>query len=232
MKEAFIKTENYNTLNEAVSNLLALPPSAPRICLGYGSFGQGKTMSLDRIAAQHRTLIFRAGQTWTKSSFLGDLCDTLGLDRQGTSSTLYARAMNDLRGNPRLIIIDEIDTLLRSTRYEVLETVRDLHDEAYVPILFVGMEESDAKFKKHKHYYSRIVEFVKFKSTGLEDIKQFCSLSDIEVEDDLVKYFTTKYGNLRQIKVLILRLEGAAKVNDIKSCGLKQFKQLELEHGQ
>lgn len=231
MKEAFIKTQNYNTFSEAVSNLLLLPPTAPRIGLGYGAFGLGKTMSLSRIAAEHRALLFRAGQTWTKSSFLGDLCDSLGLDRQGVSSTLYNRILNEFRNDSRMIIIDEVDTLLRSSHYEVLETIRDLHDEAHVVILFVGMEEANAKFKRHKHYYSRIVELVKFIPTTFSDIKQFCELSTVSIEDDLVKYFSGKYGNLRQVKVLILRLESASKANDIVTCNLKLFKELELENG-
>ena len=93
------------------------------------------------------------------------------------------------------------------------------------------MEESNAKFKKHRHYYSRIVELVEFKPIVKEDIKKFCELSDVKIEDDLINFFYTKYPNLRNIRVLLIRLEKYCELNGYESVDLKIFRESGVEHG-
>ncbi|MDR0408674.1 MAG: AAA family ATPase [Campylobacteraceae bacterium] len=230
MLETFIETHNYSKLSEAFTRLSNLPITAPKMGLGYGNFGLGKTFALERIAANTHAVILRAVQTWSKKSFLEKLCLELSLDVSGGASRMYERVVDELLQNRRILIIDEIDALLRSQKFEVLELLRDIHDETNIVLFLIGMEEANAKLKKHRHFYSRIVEFVEFKPIIKDDVKRFCSLSDkVKIEDDLVDYFTKKYPNLRQIRVLLIRLENAAKINNIQSCDLKKFQSLKIE---
>lgn len=231
MREEFITTVNYSTLYEAVQSLKNLPRSAPKMGLGFGHFGLGKTFSLEKIAALENAILLRAAQTWTKSSVLSDLCEELGVDINGHAPIKYKRVIESLVSEPRVIIIDEIDALLRSSKFEVLEMFRDFHDETGVVIFFVGMEESNRKLKKHKHFYSRIVEFVEFQAINKADIEKFCDLSDLKISADLIEYFYRKFPNLRQIKVLLIRLEKYCEVNDIEAVDLKTFKQSGAEYG-
>lgn len=231
MKEEFITTVNYSTLYEAVQSLKSLPRSAPKMGLGFGHFGLGKTFSLEKIAAMENAILLRAAQTWTKSSVLSDLCEELGVDTNGNGPIKYKRAIESLVSEPRVIIVDEIDALLRSSKFEVLEMFRDFHDETGVVIFFVGMEESNRKLKKHKHFYSRIVEFVEFQPIHKEDIESFCRLSDVVIKQDVVEYFIKKFPNLRQIKVLLIRLEKYCSLNDIEEVDLKTFKMSGAEYG-
>jgi DNA transposition AAA+ family ATPase len=231
MREEFLQTQNYSRLFEAVQGLKSLPKSAPKMGLGFGHFGLGKTFSLEHIAAKENAILLRAGQTWSKTSVLTDLCEELGVDTNGHSPVKYKRVLESLISEPRIIIVDEIDALLRSTKFEVLEMFRDIHDEIGIVIIFVGMEEANRKLKKHKHFYSRIVEFVEFQPICKVDIEKFCELSDVKIEDDLVKHFWEKYKNLRQIKVMLLRLEKYCLANDIESVDLKTFKASEAEYG-
>lgn len=225
MTEEFIRTKNYIKLFEAIQSLKGLPDSAPKMGIGFGRFGLGKTFGLERIAAEENAVLLRCVQTWTKSSVLTELCEELGLDTMGTSSTKYRRVVESLLGNSRIIIVDEIDTLLRSSKYEVLEMFRDLHDETRSVVFFVGMEEANAKMKKHKHFYSRIVEFVPFQPISKEDIQAFCRLSKIKITDDLIEYFLNKHPNLRQIKVILIQIEKHCDLNDIDECTLKTFQE-------
>ena len=78
-----------------------------------------------------------------------------------------------LESNDIVFKDDKLKFSMKSDKNEVLEMFRDLHDETGVIVFFVGMEEANAKFKKHGHYYSRIVNFVKFEPIGKEDIKKF-----------------------------------------------------------
>lgn len=231
MKEAFVTTENYSRLKEAVSNLQNLPETAPRMGLGFGNFGLGKTFSLEKIALEEGAILLRAGQTWSKRSLLDILCVELGLDTRGHSPKLFERVRDAFVAEPRILIIDEVDALLKSDKHGVLELVRDLHDETPIIVFFVGMEEANAKFKRHRHYYSRIVELVQFLPTGRGDIERFCELSEVKITPDLVSYFTEKYPNLRQIKVMLLRLENFCAINGYAEVDLKLFKQSGAEHG-
>ena len=153
------------------------------------------------------------------------------MDSQGQASYLYKRVIESLISEPRIIIVDEVDAILKSTKNEVLELFRDIHDETGVIVFFIGMEESNAKFKKHRHYYSRIVELVEFKPIVKEDIKKFCELSDVKIEDDLIDFFYAKYPNLRNIRVLLIRLEKYCELNGYESVDLKIFRESGVEHG-
>jgi len=231
MQEKFIETKNYIKLVEAFSNLDSLPATAPRMGLGFGNFGLGKTFSLENIAARENAILLRAAQTWSKSSLLSKLCIELGLDSTGHSPAKYERVLESLLSEPRIIIIDEVDALLKSDKTSVLEMLRDLHDETQIILFFIGMEEANAKFKRHRHYYSRIVELVVFDQINKLDIEKFCGLSEVEIENDLINFFVKRYPNLRQIKVMLLRLENYCAMNSISRVDLKEFKSSGVEHG-
>lgn len=231
MKEEFVTTSNYSKLFEAMQSLKDLPRTAPKMGLGFGHFGLGKTFGLERIAAVENAILLRAAQTWSKTSVLTELCEELGVDTTGHSPIKYRRVLEALLSEPRIIIVDEIDALLRSTKFEVLEMFRDIHDESGIVVFFVGMEESNRKLKKHKHFYSRIVEFVEFLPICKDDIDKFCELSEVEIEADLLQHFWNKYKNLRQIKVMLLRLEKYCLLNEIEKCDLRTFKSSGAEYG-
>lgn len=224
MKEEFLQTQNYIKLYEAFQGLKELPMSAPKIGLGFGNYGLGKTMSLERITVQEDALLLRAVQTWTKSSVLREICNELNLDSSGQSSALYRRVVESLLAEPQIVIVDEVDAILKSTKNDVLEMFRDIHDETGVIVFFIGMEEAHAKFKRHRHYYSRIVEFVEFRPIAKDDIAKFCKLSDVLIEDDLIDYFYAKHPNLRNIRVLLIRLEKYCELNGFDSADVKVFK--------
>jgi DNA transposition AAA+ family ATPase len=230
MLQTFIPTRNYTKIKEAIARLRELPSTAPKMALGYGNFGLGKSFALEKIAAETNAILLRAVQTWGKKSLLEKLCLELDIDTSGGASRMYERLADELTNESRILIVDEIDTLLRSQKVEVLELLRDLHDQTGIVLIMVGMEESNAKLKRHRHFYSRIIEFVEFKPIGLDDIKKYCALCDkIKIEDDLCVYLEQKYPNLRQIYVLLTRVENAAKRNNITTCDLKTFKAFKVE---
>ncbi len=232
MKEAFIETENYIKIMEGFARLESLPAnSTRRLGLGYGSFGLGKTFALERVAVKKNAILLRAGQTWTKKVLAEKLCVELNLDVTGSSGHMIDRVCDDLRREYRIIIIDEIDTLLRGDKIEVFELLRDILDTTSSILFFVGMEEANAKFKRYKHYYSRIGEFVEFKNIGREDIKKFCRNCDVRIEDDVIEYFAKKYPNLRQIKMMLFRIEKRCDElhDDWESVSMERFHELKVE---
>ena len=232
MKVDFIETENYTTVLEAIQNLKRLPMDAPRIGLAFGNYGLGKTSALERIAAQDDSiLLMRAGQTWSKRSALDILCTEFGLDTKGHSPKLFERVRDHLLREEVTIVVDEVDTILKGPKVEVLEMFRDLHDETGTVVFFIGMEEANAKFKRHRHYYSRIVQKVKFKPIGINDIEKFCQLCEVKIDADLLHYLSKQWPNLREIRVMLLRLEEYCEMNGFVEVDLKTFKGSGVENG-
>ena len=52
MKEEFLHTQNYIKLEEAFQGLKELPMSAPKMGLGYGNYGLGKTIHIKNVTGQ------------------------------------------------------------------------------------------------------------------------------------------------------------------------------------
>jgi hypothetical protein len=96
-------------------------------------------------------------------------------------------------------------------------------------VFFVGMERSVKKIKNNPHYYSRLVKKVELTAISKDDIAKYCKLSDIQIEDDLITYFSKKYPNLRQVTVIMIRLESYCSINDFKSVDYALFKASPIE---
>jgi DNA transposition AAA+ family ATPase len=230
MLQEFIHTRNYTLIREAITRLQELPESAPKMGLLRGSHGLGKSFMCAKIQSETNAILLRALQVWSKKGLLRELCEELDIEASGDAGQMYKRVTNELANESRILIIDEIDALLRSQKFEVLELLRDLHDQTKTIVMMVGMEESNAKLKRHSHFRSRIVEFVEFKPVDLDDIKKYRKLSNkVKIEDDLCEYFAKKCPNLRQIYVLLTRIENAAKRNNIIACDLNTYKSLKVE---
>ena len=229
MEHVFIKTENYIKLFEGIQELKDLPDDAPKMGIGHGYFGLGKTIALEKIATDEDAVLLRAVQAWSLSSCLSHLCFELGLDETGTSSSKFDRVIDYLVRTPRIIIIDEIDAILKSEKKNVLEMLRDIHDIAHVVVFFVGMQGSIKKFRKDAHYYSRFAKKVELTAISRNDIAKYCEAATIKIEDDLITYFSKQYPNLRQIKVIIIRLEKYCMLNDFESANYELFKASNIE---
>ncbi|MDD3467873.1 MAG: hypothetical protein PHE67_12055, partial [Campylobacterales bacterium] len=131
----------------------------------------------------------------------------------------------------RLLIIDEIDIILTSKKVDILETIRDIHDKSQkVVVAMVGMQASNAKLKRHEHYYDRVIEAVELQHTSGVDIEKFCEQSEVKIMPDLLAHLSTKYPRLRKLKSIIIELEKLAKLNKITECNLDTFKELGVEN--
>jgi len=226
MQEAFVKTSNYTKFYELMSTLVDdLEGNAERMGLCFGVYGVGKTISISKIKDEFDAIVLRQNQTWTKSSVLKLLARELSIDSKSkTSSELFNEVIDSLMINPRPIIIDEIDGLLGADRFNILEFFRDIHDVSGNVIVLVGMESCNSRLKNHPHFYSRIVEKVKFRNIGADDIKKFVKQCEVALEPDLIEFFGKKYPNLRRIKVFILRIEKFCEANGLDSMSLATFR--------
>lgn len=224
MKHKFIPTTNYSNCLEAMRELSKLPRDMEKMGLFYGNAGRGKSLIIDKLAIDEGAALVRTLGSWTPKQMMIDICESLEIEDTGTTSTLQHRIIDELTLSKRILIIDEVDTLFMNGKKQLLLMLRDIHDMAKTPIILTGMEQCDKMFKRDTHYYERFSRKVKMGDTTEHDIKQLCINSDVVIEDDLVKYFFTQYGNFRPVKVLITALEEYCENNDLERVSLNTFK--------
>jgi AAA+ superfamily predicted ATPase len=228
MKHEFIKTKNYKKAKEAIEKLQNLPDEIPKMGLFYGKPGEGKSLILTKLVVEDEVTLIRTLSSWTPKEMLIDISDRLGLSTTGTKASLQRRIIAYLDFKKTVLLIDEIDSLFLQGKQETLVALRDLHDIAKTPIVFVGMENCKRRFQKDAYYYRRFSQRIEFTETTLEDTKLFCANSDVSIEDDLILYLYKKY-DFGDLVVVIDMIEEYCEKNDEESINLKLFKSEKIE---
>lgn len=232
MKHGFVETENFVKMQETIDTLKMLEAESfdsARIALFYGPFGIGKTWAIEKIAINEpKNIVFlRAEEVWTKSYLVKKLGVEFGCERKTIAETF--EALKDvIRVDERIIIVDEVDTLLKAEKMKLLEMLRDLTDQTSCVLIFIGMENAPLKWEKYGHYFSRVRK-VKMEKTCEKDIKAFCKLCNIEIKKDLVIHFFEKFGNLRLVKREIEEIEEYADLSGLEFMNLELYKEMKIE---
>jgi len=223
---------------ELMSTLDDMAGNLERIALGYGNPGVGKTTALEKIAKEFDGVLVRVLESWTPASSMTAVADALGVHTKGSTAEVVQRIIESLIENPRPIIVDEIDRALVGGKIGILESFRDLHDEAQVPLLLVGMGQCDARLQRHKHFYSRIVKKTFFSDTCKDDLEKFmglCGVGDgdtfepIVIKEDLKTYMKGKFKSIREIKVILKLLELWCETNDVYEVDMKTYRTAAIE---
>ena len=237
-KREFIKTKNYTAMFELLSTLVDMEGNLERIGLGYGNPGVGKTTALEMLAKEFDGVLVRVLESWTPASAMSAVADALGVHTKGSSASVVQRIIDSLIENPRPLIVDEIDRALVGGKIGILESLRDLHDQAQVPLLLVGMGQCDARLQRYRHFYDRIVKKTYFVDTPKDDIDKFiklCGVGDgddfeaIVIKDDLREYLRNRYKSIRAIKVILKLLELWCETNSVFEVDLETFKIAKIE---
>jgi DNA transposition AAA+ family ATPase len=194
------------------------------MALVYSDPGYGKSRTALHYALNDGAILVRTKKLMTGRWLLEEIVEELGASPAWKSKDLFAQAIQLLIARPRTIVLDEIDYFCSDSR--VIETMRDLHDIAHCPMIFVGMGAADKKLMRYPHLYDRFVAVQKFEKLDREDIRHMTGeLSDIQFEDDAIERIATdSQGRIREIIKMIHRGEAAARANRVKSIEGKYFR--------
>lgn len=105
-----------------------------------GPAGLGKTLTMKSAAVIHPGTIYMRIIQGTRRGpgLLSALAKQLGVPTRSTAAMVQGLIIDHLRGSDRLLLIDEAHQL----NVTALEALRDLHDEAGVPIVLCGTEDA------------------------------------------------------------------------------------------
>jgi DNA transposition AAA+ family ATPase len=169
-------------------------------------------------------VMIRTKKLMTGRWLLEEIVEELGAEPKWKSKDLFAQAVDLLGERRRTIILDEIDYFTSDSK--VIETMRDLHDIAHCPMVFIGMGQADKKLRRFPHVFDRFVDVIKFEKLDQTDVNQMCAdLSENKFETDAIEKITNEsQGRIREIIKMIHRAEAAAKSERLKSISARDFK--------
>lgn len=212
MKTTFAITKNvqrYMAGIEAVST-----PIRGRIgmMLAYGPPGTGKTETGMWYAAQNEVPYIRARDITSRRSLLSNIVGELGHAPSYRSDALFDQAVDQLMERPRVMIIDEVDYLMKGGMVEVL---RDLNDITNSPIILMGMEFADKKLKRYRHLFDRISAIVRLELFDEAETANLAGqICETPLADDAIAFVHKQaQGKLRLTTTWFSRAEQLAKLN-------------------
>ena len=214
MNKTFVKTTNVKNFIGLVENLINKQKNIPKMGLVYGEPGLGKSQTAMWLACKYDGIYLRASNLMTGRWLLEEMVKELDEIPRFYTADIFRQCVNTLKSSPQIIIVDEIDYLLKDFR--TIETLRDLHDETGVPIILVGMQLAKHKLKKHTHLFDRISEIYNFTEFEYSDIKQITEeISEVEITKDAVHLIHNKAKSFRQIVNTIDAFEKVAQANSL-----------------
>ena len=138
-------------------------------------------------------------------------------------SEMFEQCINHLRLNPHIIVVDEVDYLVNSSR--TIETLRDIHDMASVPVVLIGMQQAKKRLCTYKHLYDRISEKLEFQTFSQEDVSIIVDeLADVKMTDKVKEIIFEKINRFRQLSKAITTLENLAQTNGLLKIEEKHVK--------
>lgn len=199
-----------------------------RMMLIHGEPGRGKTTAACTIFSQYNGVLLTAKPGWRQRALLENLLLELG---SGVGHTTNARlldaAIKALGDRGRPLFIDEVDFLFEDKK--CLETLRSIHDCAFVPVVLIGMSSVsgyqgiNTKIKKHPQISDRIVQWIEFTPIDVADLNAMIAtitpgleLTD-EVKEALLK---ETHGNVRRVKTSLIQMRFSAACAGTKTVRL------------
>ena len=218
MKPIFAMHSIIERATSLVTSLIERDKGIPGLALIFGPPGLGKTRFGIWLADKIGAIFVRALATATLRSFLQDLVFELGVQPMFRCSDLYRQARQALSENPRLVIVDEIDRLAAS--WQAIEMLRDLSDETGIPILMIGMEESERKLVRYRHLFYRMKSHImRFTPLSEADVRGFVDqVCEVQLEDSAIaEIYKVTGGRIGDIIAELYKAERIARANDLKT---------------
>lgn len=180
-----------------------------RIALLYGPSGLGKTWAASYVHAQLESVYLRAASIWTTRTLLENLALEIGiLKPERTGPKMLGQIIEELRFNPRLIILDEADFLVKR---QLIEIIRDVLDNTTVGVMMIGEEALPAKLKEWERVDNRILVRAAVQPATEQDTLRLRDyyVPDGEVSDDLALHFREVCGGVT--RRIVVNLEAARR---------------------
>ncbi len=197
----------------------------PGLGVFFGYSGLGKTVASNYVRNTMQAHLVEVRDYWTRKAFVEALLIALHVPKPtGTIATMMQQATRILGDDPsRLLIIDEADKLVDKN---MIELVRDIHEEAHVPIILVGEELLPQKLEASERTHNRVLEWAMAELCDKSDVKALAQLfcPNVEVHCDLIEEIIRQTrGKARRIVTTLNKVAEQARNNGLEQINVAQF---------
>ncbi len=211
MYDKFVEDSRYSRTKNLLMEVFASPISLPKVVIAIAPAGVGKTTLLKHLCIELRWCYFPLREYQSASWLVGALADEICGYSYRTIAENYGAIIGALRHRPRGIVCDEAHRVARFlSRYEVL---RDISDEAAVPLVLSGTEDLARAVHALPPLESRVAGWTTIAQCNLADATLFAEqLCEIAIAEDLLKTsLEITSGSARGIVIALSRLESLAR---------------------
>jgi len=223
MRYKIVPVKNVARLAEAGNALIERPLGMPGMGLVDGHTGYGKTTAVTWFVTRCHGVFIRAMATSSPLSLLGSILRELDIEPRGSCAEMVERIVGKLAETRRPLLVDEADYLVEQRR--LVDTLRDIHDLATVPVVMIGMAGIQRKIAAREQLSGRIAQRVQFYPLDLDDARLMArELCEVSVEDDLVEQIHAKAaGSTRLLVVGLSAVEDLAKTRGKNKIGTSDW---------
>lgn len=230
--QGFVPTDNYRRFQDLLKSLQETGDRSPKLGVVEGTWGHGKTTSLDKLEAEFSAHITRVMQNWTFAVALADICEALEVIPKGRSylnMKLIKEKIENTEGRI-ILIVDEADQLFKRRDFrdgeKIFQLFRDIHDISN-NVIIILMGEIGLKKKIEsilgQAYRSRIRDSIRLEPPSVSDFKKQGMNFKVRLDDEIYEYFAKEIKNLRLTQVIHENIEKVAKENDYESLTFKDY---------
>lgn len=223
MRSKIVPVSNVARLSAASEALLNREPGMPGMGLIHGHTGLGKTTAVTWLITRNNGVYVRALSTTTPSSLLRTIARELDLEPRHSNVETVEAIVQRLAETGRPLFVDEADYLVTSSK--LVETLRDIHDLATVPVVLIGMAGIQRKIKSREQLTGRIAQWVEFQPATMADLTLLAQqLMDVPVDTDLLqRLHEVCHGSMRLCVVGLSHIEAHAKAKGLDTIGLADW---------
>ena len=225
VKNRFVPLQNIVLLHEMAKALIERSPLTDRMGGFYGRSGEGKTMASIYVRSKTRARLIEVGDSWDRKKFLCNILVECGVaDHAGTIARMTERAINALGDEPsRPLIIDEADKLVDK---RMIEIVRELHDNARVPVILIGEERLPDKLALVERFHNRVLFWTPAVPCDLDDCRKLAAhfVPCVAVEEALLEQaLQHSAGRVRRIVATMINMDNFARTQGLKTLTLAGY---------
>jgi len=186
-----------------------------------GRAGTGKTKAGLWLTNRTNAVCVRAYRLWSPTWMT--IMQELGLAPMKRVATMMDRIIEELMISRRPLIIDEFDYVVENSR--LLDTIRDIHDMATVPIIVLGEEKLPEKLRHRERFYGRVANWVRFGPASIRDARTLSdAVCEVGVEDDLIsKLHAETAGSMRMMTTGLAAIERHGIQQGLKAVSLSDW---------
>lgn len=189
----------------------------PSVGIISAPYGIGKTETCLWFYTRNKNTVYISVKAaMSTRDFFEELLLELGGTPKGNLYKIFAETVEVLRQKeePPVILLDEANRL--AEKKKMIEILRDLHDEAHVPVVLVGSPEFLPVVRKYGAFHSRIRVLKTLSPLTVKDVQKIASacLEGCQLDSRAAKTLRAETGgNTRQVVIALEALERYAKAN-------------------